>query len=104
MLTVRREKSGSVERLTFTGHAGRTVGGADVCAMASTVFYALVNSLREYGCLIGYNDLNDQQDAWVSWQSGFPPARYMVEMAVIGFMMLQERYPCNIRIEKGRKA
>lgn len=77
------------------GHAGaeKNAEGHDlVCASASMLIYALVESSRGVGCEYSL----DSGNAWIRIRPGrdnLEKARAKVELVVDGFKLLQSQYP-----------
>lgn len=86
--------------VTFEGHAGTAKDGTDVCAMASTVFYTFLNALRYGHGLFGYqaNPDKPEEDCLIRFDEENPACYWFGKMAMIGFKMLAEKYPENIRV------
>ena len=86
--------------VTFQGHAGTAKDGTDVCAMASTVFYTFLNALRYGHGLLGYqaNPDKPEEDCLIRFDEENPACYWFGKMAMIGFKMLAEKYPENIRV------
>lgn len=86
--------------ITFQGHAGTAEDGTDVCAMASTVFYMLLNAVRYGHGLFGYQANPDKpdEDSLIRLDEENPACYWFCKMAMIGIKMLEEKYPDNIRV------
>ena len=86
--------------ITFQGHAGAAEDGTDVCAMASTVFYMLLNAVRYGHGLFGYQANPDKpdEDSLIRLDEENPACYWFCKMAMIGIKMLEEKYPENIRV------
>lgn len=91
--------------ITFQGHAGTAEDGTDVCAMASTVFYMLLNAVRYGHGLFGYqaNPDKPEEDCLIRFDEENPACYWFCKMAMIGIKMLEEKYPDNIRVLEDSK-
>ena len=86
----------------FTGHAGKADNGDDVCCMASTLFYSLIQALRGNGLDAWWED-DDPNEREIRYK--LPSSRTPEEIAArrvivrgfyAAFEMLSKRYPENI--------
>lgn len=86
----------------FSGHAGKAENGEDVCLMASTLFYGLIQALRGNGLDVWWED-DDPNEREIRYRlpanrtpDDIGARRVLVRGFFDAFRMLSEQYPGNI--------
>lgn len=94
---------------TFTGHAGKAENGDDVCCMASTLFYGLIQALRGNGLEVWWEDTDpDVREIRYKLPNSRTPddisaRRVLTRGFFHAFRMLSEQYPENITVSAFRR-
>lgn len=93
----------------FSGHAGKAENGDDVCLMASTLFYGLIQALRGNGLDVWWED-DDPNEREIRYRlhanrtpDEISARRVLVRGFFNAFRMLSERYPENITVSAFRR-
>lgn len=93
----------------FSGHAGKAENGDDVCLMASTLFYGLIQALRGNGLDVWWED-DDPNEREIRYRlhanrtpDEISARRILVRGFFNAFRMLSERYPENIAVSAFRR-
>lgn len=88
----------------FSGHAGKAENGDDVCLMASTLFYGLIQALRGNGLDVWWED-DDPNEREIRYKlpSGRTPEEIAARRVIVrgfytAFEMLSKQYPENIAV------
>lgn len=91
-----------MSRAHFSGHAGKAENGDDVCLMASTLFYGLIQALRGNGLDVWWED-DDPNEREIRYRlhanrtpDEISARRVLVRGFFDAFRMLSKRYPGNI--------
>lgn len=86
----------------FSGHAGKAENGEDVCLMASTLFYGLIQALRGNGLDVWWED-DDPNEREIRYRlpanrtpDDIGARRVLVRGFFDAFRMLSKQYPENI--------
>lgn len=93
----------------FSGHAGKAGNGDDVCLMASTLFYGMIQALRGNGLDVWWED-DDPNEREIRYRlhanrtpDEISARRVLVRGFFNAFRMLSERYPENITVSAFRR-
>jgi uncharacterized protein YsxB (DUF464 family) len=92
--------------ISFTGHAGKDEkSGDDVCTQVSVLFYGLLTALTRSGIAVDYEDEDEGEDA-MQYIAVTSPLDALTSIRkddifyayMIGFKMLAEQYPDNVKV------
>lgn len=93
----------------FSGHAGKAENGDDVCLMASTLFYGMIQALRGNGLDVWWED-DDPNEREIRYRlhanrtpDEISARRVLVRGFFNAFRMLSEHYPENIAVSAFRR-